>query len=123
MSQFGGNLYVYEAWQGHDIVTASLRITLFSILVGVGSLGILTFTFIRIIPTDSEISDETLGVKDKMKLMFKTIGQAVLYCKQYHFIMLILITCYIGFELAFFQMIFPTCVGNTKVLGDRVGIF
>ena len=31
--------------------------------------------------------------------------------------MLVLITCYIGFELAFFQMIFPTCVGNTKALG------
>ena len=37
---------------------------------------------------------------------------------QYHFVMLIIITCYIGFELAFFQMIFPTCVANTKALGN-----
>lgn len=118
MSQFGGNLYVYIAWGGYDIVTSTLRITLFSILVGVGSLGILTFTFIRVIPSESDITDDTLTLGTKIRMMLKTIGQAVRYCGQYHFIMLILITSYIGFELAFFQMIFPTCVANTKAFGD-----
>ena len=48
MSQLFGNLYVFFAWQGKDEIDQTSRITLFSILVGFGSLGLVAFGFIKV---------------------------------------------------------------------------
>ena len=48
MSQLFGNLYVFFAWQGKDEIDPTSRITLFSILVGFGSLGLIAFGFIKV---------------------------------------------------------------------------
>ena len=73
---------VYFAWQGHSEVTPTLRITLFSILVGIGALGIITFAFIKVLPSDDDVATENFSTKEKISLMMKTVGQAVKYCGQ-----------------------------------------
>ena len=73
---------MYFAWQGHSEVTATLRITLFAILVGIGSLGIATFAFIKVLPSDDDVETENFSTKEKINLMFKTVAQAIKYCTQ-----------------------------------------
>ena len=59
----------------------------------------------------------TLTASQKLRHLFEGIKESFQFWYSYHFGMLFLITCYIGFELAFFQTIFPTAVANTKQLG------
>ena len=95
------------------------RITLFSILVCVGSLGLISFGFIKqiVVTENIEYQNGTSRI-EKLIESFETIVQAIRYCSQEHFILLMIIQMYIGLELAFFQTIFPTAVGATKIIPD-----
>ena len=117
ISQFCGNLYVFFAWKGKDYITSTLRIELFSILVGFGSIGLIAFAFIKVLEDPNETISQ-MSSKEKINESIKTVGRAIKYCGSTHFILLMIITMYIGLELAFFQTIFPTCVAATKVIHD-----
>jgi len=58
-----------------------------------------------------------LSTSEKLKHLSQGVKESFQFWFSYHFGMLFLITAYIGFELAFFQTIYPTAVANTKQLG------
>ena len=73
--------------------------------------------------TSEKVLDATnttadMSTKEKVSASLATVGRAIKYCGSTHFLLLIVITMYIGLELAFFQTIFPTCVAATKVIHD-----
>jgi hypothetical protein len=49
LSQFGGTLYVFFAWQGKQTVDSHERIVLFILLCCIGACGVLTLCFIKTI--------------------------------------------------------------------------
>ena len=66
---------------------------------------------------ESEINPSSLSTREKLSHLWRGVKESFQFWYSYHFGMLFLITTYIGFELAFFQTIYPTAVANTKQLG------
>ena len=58
-----------------------------------------------------------MSTREKLAHLWRGVKESFQFWYSYHFGMLFLITAYIGFELAFFQTIYPTAVANTKQLG------
>ena len=108
---FGGNLYVFFAWNGKTSISESEQVTLAVILGCVTVLGSMVFLFSRSLPED--IRDSDVSTKDACLDYIKSAWQMA-HEKEVMFLLPTMV--FMGFEMAFFQGIFPTCIGATDQL-------
>ena len=108
---FSGNLYVFFSWNGEDSISEAEQVKLALILGSITVTGSFIFLLSRSIPAD--IPDHNLSTKEACS---KYILSAWRVAKHREIMFLFPVMAFMGLEMAFFQGMFPTCIGSTHQL-------
>ena len=107
MGMFGGNLFVFFAWEDVDVITQSEQNTIALVLGTFSLLGSFLFFFLE----SDQIEENETSLE-----MVKSVVRVV---KKKELFYLIPTMALSGIELCYFQSLYPTCIGATKRLGSN----
>lgn len=122
MSMFFGNLFVYFQFQGKTHIDEATRTLVFSVLIGVGFLGVLFLFALRPLQdtqvvngNDNEADDELESTSSGVVIAFK--NSVDLFCTK-EMLLLSLTFFYTGLELSFFSGVYSPSIGFTQAIGE-----
>ena len=101
-------MYIYFAWNGRSSITETEQVTLAVLLGGITVAGSFLFLFSRQLPED--IHDTGVSAWEACVDYIGCVGRMG---KKREVILMIPLMAFMGFEMAFFQGIYPTCIGAT----------
>merc|ERR1712142_662706 len=108
---FGGNLYVYFAWNGKDTISEREQVTLALILGVVTVVGSFIFLVSRSIPEPDRETEQSIW--EACVDYFKSAWHM---SQKLPVLLMMPSMAFQGFEMAFYQGIFPTCIGASNQL-------
>lgn len=114
---FGGNLFVYFDWNGQEFVTQSQQSSLAIILGIITTVGGFIFLFSK---PEAQLSPRpsSFSILSECKSNFLS---AFRMSKKLPVQLLMPAMALLGFEIAFYQLAMPTCIGTTHELDDPKG--
>ena len=111
----GGDTYVFLAWKGKEEISQAEQTTLALAMATVTFIGaVLIFAIRRIDGGGNEEEEE----KEEQPTPREMIRSAWDMLKRRELLLMIPTMAFSGFELGFWQSIYPTCIGATKALGS-----
>lgn len=135
-SLFFGNLYIYCAWRGHDVITDKDRKTVFISLTVISLVGCFLFFLIRKPDSDStnsgnEVTESLLQAESNESstshsspesgLGSQALDAFVQSCKLFvtkEMLLLSVCITYTGLELTFYSGVYGTSIGAMKQFGQ-----
>uniref|UniRef100_A0A8C6WP21 Major facilitator superfamily domain containing 11 n=1 Tax=Neogobius melanostomus TaxID=47308 RepID=A0A8C6WP21_9GOBI len=126
-SLFFGNLYIYCAWRGHDVITDKDRKTVFISLTVISLVGCFLFFLIR--KPDSEPSSSAGEVTESLlqaesndsSASYRSVTAHMKSCKMFvtkEMLLLSLCIAYTGLELTFYSGVYGTSIGAMTRFGQ-----
>ena len=109
-----GNIYVFVAWKGKTTVSQSEETSISIILATLVGAGVILLLFLKKVPDPGEDSNQKVSL---LSDSWQYIKSSVAMAKERHVQLMLPVMFYSGFEMGFWQTIYPTCVGATKLLG------
>lgn len=107
-----GNIYVYIAWKGKTTVSKAEETSLSIILAVLAATGTLLLLLLKDVPDPGADSNQKVSlVSDSWHYIKSSVAMA----KKRKVQLMLPVMIFSGFEMGFWQTIYPTCIGSVYI--------
>jgi len=104
-----GNTYVFIAWKGKSTVSKTEETTLSVILAVLAAIGTCMLLLLKDVPDPGASTNQKVSLVSDSWQYIKT---SVAMVKERSVQLMLPVMIFSGFEIGFWQTIFPTCIGQ-----------